>query len=43
MDASPYEWIPGIKCSLHGAIDDAKSNHQKNLLLFLTVPDSRYC
>jgi len=22
MDASPpYEWIPGIKCSLHGAID----------------------
>jgi transposase len=26
MDASPYEWIPGIKCSLHGAIDDAKGN-----------------
>lgn len=26
MDASPYEWIPGIKCSLHGAIDDARGN-----------------
>lgn len=26
MDASPYEWIAGIKCSLHGAIDDAKGN-----------------
>jgi len=26
MDASPYEWIPGIGCSLHGAIDDAKGN-----------------
>jgi len=26
MDASPYEWLPGIKCSLHGAIDDAKGN-----------------
>ena len=26
MDASPYEWIPGIKCSLPGAIDDARGN-----------------
>lgn len=26
MDASPYEWIPGIKSSLHGAIDDARGN-----------------
>jgi transposase len=26
MDASPYEWLPGIKCSLHGAIDDARGN-----------------
>ena len=26
MDASPYEWIPGIKCSLHGTIDDARDN-----------------
>ncbi len=26
MDASPYEWIPGIGCSLHGAIDDARGN-----------------
>jgi len=26
MDASPYEWIPGIKGSLHGAIDDARGN-----------------
>jgi len=26
MDASPYEWIPGIRCSLHGAIDDARGN-----------------
>jgi hypothetical protein len=26
MDASPYEWISGIKCSLHGAIDDARGN-----------------
>jgi len=26
MDASPYEWIPGIVCSLHGAIDDARGN-----------------
>jgi len=26
MDASPYEWLPGIGCSLHGAIDDAKGN-----------------
>lgn len=26
MDASPYEWMPGIKCSLHGAIDDARGN-----------------
>jgi len=26
MDASPYEWIPGIKCSLRGAIDDARGN-----------------
>jgi len=20
MDASPYEWIPGTKCSLHGVM-----------------------
>jgi len=26
MDASPYEWISGIKCSLHGAIDDARGD-----------------
>jgi len=26
MDASPYEWLPGIGCSLHGAIDDARGN-----------------
>jgi transposase len=26
MDASPYKWLPGIKCSLHGAIDDARGN-----------------
>ena len=26
MDASLHEWIPGIKCSLHGAIDDARGN-----------------
>jgi len=26
MDASPHEWIPGIGCSLHGAIDDARGN-----------------
>jgi transposase len=26
MDASPYEWMPGIGCSLHGAIDDARGN-----------------
>jgi transposase len=26
MDASPYEWLLGIKCSLHGAIDDARGN-----------------
>jgi len=26
MDASPYEWILGIGCSLHEAIDDARGN-----------------
>ena len=26
MDASPHEWLPGIRCSLHGAIDDARGN-----------------
>lgn len=26
MDASPYEWLPGIKCSLHGAKDDTRGN-----------------